>query len=178
MNSSHTLPANEAAQRIVRHFQAEGFSGISEALIIRLRLKEGGMETVEAAFERAEKQGEPAPVQQFFEIRPVGHFSDFRSYEDARAAIQSDFTPRLRFGVPRVFFDAAPVVIDDVLASSTKYDVLMKLKDNTDDFAFAVFLNDPDSAFLDYLGTHHGNDWEQIMGKFEITVAALGEDLI
>jgi hypothetical protein len=117
-------------------------------------------------------------VHQYFEIRPLGHFSDHRSFADARSAIKSDFTVGLRFGLPRVFFDLAPVVIDDVLADSTKYDVLMKLRDNVEEYGVAILLNDPDSAFLDYLGTHHGNDWQKIMGKFETTMASLEEELV
>jgi hypothetical protein len=178
MKSTSNLPANSAAERIVRHFQSEGFAGISEALIIRIRLKEGDRTEVDAAFRAAADQGEMPPVHQYFEIRPLGHFSDYRSFVEAQSAIQSDFTVSLRFGLPRVFFDLAPVVIDDVLASSTKYDVLMKLKDNVDEYGLAILLNDPDSAFLDYLGTHHGNDWQKIMGKFETTIASLGDELI
>ena len=178
MKSTSTLPANAAAERIVRHFQAEGFVGISEALIIRIRMKEGDQTEVDTAFRVAADQGEIPPVHQYFEIRPLGHFSDFRSFAEARSVIQSDFTVGLRLGVPRVFFDSAPVVIEDVLASSTKYDVMMKLRDNVDGYGFAILLNDPDSAFLDYLGTHLGNDWQKIMGKFETTIASLDDELI
>lgn len=178
MKSSSTLPANGAAERIVRHFQAEGFVGISEALIIRIRLKEGDRTEVDAAFSVAADQEGIPPVHQHFEIRPLGHFSDFRSFTEALSAIKSDFTVALRFGLPRVFFDAAPVVIDDVLANSTKYDVLMKLRDNVDGCGVAILLNDPDSAFLDYLGTHHGNDWQKIMGKFETTIASFADELL
>lgn len=178
MKSTSTLLANGAAERIVRHFQAEGFVGISEALIIRIGLKEGDRTEVDAAFEAAANQEGMPPVHQYFEIRPLGHFSDFRSFTEARSAIQSDFTVGLRFGLPRVFFDSAPVVIDDVLANSTKYDVMIKLRDNVDGYGFAILLNDPDSAFLDYLGTHLGNDWQKIMGKFETTIASLDDELI
>jgi len=178
MKTTSRLPANDAAERIVVHFQAVGFSGISEAFLIRIRLKEGDRAKVDAAFKTAQQKGETLPVHQFFEIRPLGHFAESRSYEDARAAIQSDFTLKLREGLPRVYFDPAPVLIDDVLADSTKYDLMIKLRDNVDGYAFAILLNDPDAAFLDYLGTHLGNDWQQIMGKFETTVAALGDELI
>jgi hypothetical protein len=178
MKNTSPLLADGSAERIVRHFQAEGFSGISEAFIIRIRLKEGDRTKVDAAFKLAADQGTMPPVHQYFEIRPLGHFSDTRSYAEARSAIQSDFTTGLRFGVPRVFFDPAPVVIDDVLAGSTKFDVMMKVKDNVDGYAVAILLNDPDSAFLDYLGTHLGNDWQKIMGKFETTIASFDDELI
>jgi len=178
MNQVPALPANDAAERIVVHFQAVGFGGISEAFIIRIRLKEGGRAKVEAAFKTAREKGEAPPVHRFFEIRPLGHFAEARSFAEALAAIQSDFTPRLREGLPRVYFESAPVLVDDVLADSTRYDLMIKLRDNVDGDAFAILLNDPDAAFLDYLGTHLGNDWQQIMGQFETTVAALGEELI
>lgn len=178
MKETSPLPANGAAERIVRHFQTQGFTGISEALIIRIRLKEGDRAEIDAAFELATNRGETPPAHKYFEICLLGHFADSRSLADARSAIQSDFTPALRFGLPQVFFDSAPVVIDDVLAGSTKYDLMMKVRDNVDGCAFAILLNDPDSAFLDYLGTHLGNDWQKIMGKFETTIASLDDELI
>lgn len=177
MNNSSTLQADKSAERIVRYFQANGFSGISEAFIIRIRLKEGDRAEVETAFEAAHEQETPLPVQQYFELRPFGHFSDFRSFDEARSAIQSDFTEALRMEIPRVFFDAASVVIDDALASGSKYDVLMKITDNIDGYAIGILLNDPDASFLEYIGTHHGNDWKQIMGNFEITTAALAAEI-
>lgn len=173
MKHTSTLQGDNAAKRIVRYFQANGFAGISEALIIRIRLKKGDRAEVEAEFEAALEQEKSPPVQQCFEIFPCGHFSDSRDFAEAKSAIQSDFTTALRMEIPRVFFDPAPVVIDDALASGTKYDVLMKISDNVDGYAVAILLNDPDSSFLEYIGTHHGNDWKKIMGDFEITTAAL-----
>jgi len=177
MKNTLTLQANEAAKRIVRYFQANGFAGISEALIIRIRLKEGDRTEIEAAFEAAHDQDIPPPVQQYFEIRPFGHYSDFRSFDEARSAIQSDFTEALRMEVPRVFFDPAPVVIDDAMSTGSKYDVLMKIKDNADGYAIGILLNDPDASFLEYIGTHHGDDWQQIMGDFEITASSLASEI-
>jgi len=177
MKNTSTLQADKAAERIVKHFQANGFVGISEALIIRIRLREGDQTEVEAAFEAALEQEHTPPVQQHFEIHPFGHFSDFRSFAEARSAIHSDFTEALRMEVPKVFFDPAPVVIDDALASGSKYDVLMKIRDNVDGYAFGILLNDPDASFLEYVGTHHGNDWQKIMGDFEITTASLAAEI-
>lgn len=169
--------ADDAAERIVRHFQTNGFSGISEALIIRIHLRGGSRAQVDAAFEAAAEQDKSPPVSQWFEIHPLGHFSDFRRFSEARAAIRSDFTAALRAEIPRLFFDAAPVLVDDALASGTRYDVLMKLKDTVDGCATGILLNDPDSSFLEYIGTHHGNDWQKIMGDFEITSQSLGAEI-
>lgn len=177
MKNTPTLQADAAAERIVRHFQANGFSGITEALVIRIRLKEGSRTEVDAAFEAAHEQEMTPPVQQHFEIHPFGHFSDFRSFAEARSAIQSDFTEALRMEVPRIFFDQAPVVIDDAMATGTKYDVLMKIRDNVDGYALGILLNDPDASFLEYVGTHHGNDWQKIMGNFEITTSSLAAEI-
>ncbi len=177
MNNISTLQADSAAQRIVRHFQANGFAGISEALIIRIQLKAGDRAEIEDAFETAQEQGDAPPIQPYFEIRPLGHFSDFRSFAEARSAIHSDFTEALRAEIPSVYFDPAPVVIDDLLASSTKYDVLMKITDNVDGYAIGILLNDPDASFLEYIGTQHGDDWKQIMGNFEITTASLAAEI-
>lgn len=79
--------------------------------------------------------------------------------------------------VPRAFFDPAPVVIDDAMASGSKYDVLMKITDNVGGYAIGILLNDPDASFLEYIGTHHGDDWQQIMGNFEITTASLASEI-
>lgn len=167
------MQGNEAAERIVRYFQANGFAGITEALIIRISLKAGHRAEIDSAFEAAHEQETSPPVQQYFEVKPFGHFSDFRSFEAAKSAIQSDFTLALRTEVPRIFFDPAPVVIDDAMATGPKYDVLMKITDNVDGYAIGILLNDPDASFLEYIGTHRGNDWLQIMGNLEVTAASL-----
>ena len=177
MQSTFTLPADAVAERIVRHFQDQGFSGISEALIIRIRLKEGDRLEIDEAFETALEHDQLPPVHQCFEIHPFGHFSEARSFAEARAAVNSDFSVSLRIDMPRVFFDPAPVVIDDPLASGTKYDAIMKLSNNIDGYAFAILLNDPDYSFLDYIGTHHGDDWQKIMGNFEDTIVSLGPEI-
>ena len=177
MKNTQALQGNEAAERIVRYFQANGFAGITEALIIRIGLKAGDRLEIESAFEGAHEKEITLPVQQYFEIRPFGHFSDFRSFDEAKSAIQTDFTEALRMEIPKVFFDPAPVVIDDALASGTKYDALMKITDNVDGYAIAILLNDPDASFLEYLGTHRGDNWQQIMGKLEITAASLAAEI-
>lgn len=166
------LPADGMAERIVRHYQAEGFAGISEALILRIRLKKGDRREIEAAFETAVEKGKALPLHDQFEIRAIGHFAESRSFAEAKAAIQSDFTVALRRELPSAFFDPAPVLIDDPMASGTKYDAMVKLWDNLEDCAYAILLNDPDASFLDYLGSHHGNDWQQIMGDFGATASS------
>jgi hypothetical protein len=177
MKNTHPLQGNEAAERVVRYFQANGFAGITEALIIRIRLKAGDRSEIDSVFEEAHEQEISPPVQQYFEVKPFGHFSDFRSFDEARSAIQSDFTQALRTEIPRLFFDPAPVVIDDALASGTKYDALMKITDNVDGYAIGILLNDPDASFLEYIGTHHGKDWQQIIGNLEVTTASLASEI-
>lgn len=177
MNNAPTLPANAAAERIVQYFQANGFSGISEAFIVRIHLKAGDRAEVDAAFEDAQERETSSPVQRYFELRPFGYFSDFRSFAEAKSAIPSDFTEALRMEVPRVFFDPAPVVIHDVMATGSKYDVLMKITDNVEGYAIGILLNDPDASFLEYIGTHRGKDWQQIMGDFEVTAASLASEI-
>ena len=177
MKNTSTLKANEAAERIVQYFQENGFAGITEALIIRIRLKGGDRPEIDAAFEEAHEQEISPPVQQYFEIRPFGHYSGFRSFEEAKSAIQSDFTEALRMEIPRLFFDPAPVVTDDAMASGSKYDVLMKITDNADGYAIGILLNDPEASFLEYIGTHHGDDWKQIIGNLEITTTSLASEV-
>jgi len=176
MKTAFALPANETAERIVRHFQAEGFVGISEALVLRVSLRDGhemaNRATIDKAFEAASEENRVPPVGEFFEIRPYGHFSGFRNFETARAAFQADFSVALRRELPRIFFDSPPVVADDALAAGTKHDALLKLSANVGEqkqYAFAILLNDPGASLFEYLGTHHGNDWRGIMGDFATT---------
>lgn len=176
MNSTIVLPADASAERIVRHFQTEGFSGITEALIVRLRLRKGDQMEVDAAFDRAVEQDITPPVREYFEIRPFGYFSGNRSFSEIKSAFQVDFGVGLRRELPSIYFGSAPVVVDDALATGTKYDAMLKLRDNQGEYAMAVLLNDPNSSFFEYLDTHSGYDWQKIMGDFGTAVAALELD--
>jgi len=171
--SADTQAADLAAERIVRHFQTKGFTRITEALIVQIHHIAGEREEIEEAFDTAQEQDKAPPVKKFFDIRPYGHFAEFRSFDEAKSALKSDFTPTLLSNIHKVFFDPAPVVIDDPLAIGTKYDVIMKLRDNVDGYAAAILMNDPDASFLDYVGTHPGSDWQKIMGEFEVAIASL-----
>ena len=177
MNDSTNQAADAAAERIVRHFQAQGFTRITEALIIQIHLKGGERSEIDETFEAAQEQDEAPPLERYFEIHPYGHYAEFRSFDEARSAFKSDFTLTLRSDVPRIFFEPAPVMVDDPLASGTRYDVMMKLSDSAEGYAVAVLMNDPDSSFLDYVGTHPGSDWQKIMGELEIASTSLGDEL-
>ena len=177
MENTPALPANGTAERIVRHFQSEGFVGITEALILRIALRIGDRMEVDSAFKTAADQEEMPPISEYFQIRPCGHFSNFRSFSEAKAAIKFDLTVSLRKGLPSVFFDPAPVLRDDPLATGTKFDVMLKLRDNIGGYAFAILLNDPDSSFFEYLGTHHGNDWQSIIGDFGTVAVSFEPDI-
>jgi hypothetical protein len=173
------MPANSAAERIVRHFQAAGFSGITEALVIRIHLKKekADRHEVDAAFERAADLGAAPPLADYFEIRSYGFYSELRSFAQAKAEVPSDFGVNLRRKVPSVYFDVAPVVVDDALATGTKYDAMIKFSDNMLGYAVAVLLNDPTSSFFEYLDTHHGDDWRKIIGGFEAAATTFDEEL-
>ena len=162
---STPLPADATAERVVRHFQAEGFPGITEALLVRVRLKKGDRLAVEAAFERAQQMGATPPMREHFEIQPYGFYSEMRTLIAAKAAFPNDFGNGLAYQLPQVFFDPAPVVADDALATDTKYDAMLKLSDNAGGYAIAVLLNDPNSSFFEHLETHAGYDWQQIIGN-------------
>ncbi len=174
MSDKLSLPADAAARRVVAHFQAEGFPGITEALIVRIRVRKGDRAAIDTAFEAATDADKTPPVGEFFEIRPYGFHSGIRDFVAARAAFQADFGVALRRELPAVFFDAAPVIIDDALATGTKYDAMLKLGNNVAEACVAILLNDPSSSFFEYLGTHKGNDWQSIMGEFGSTVATFG----
>jgi hypothetical protein len=177
MNSLTAMPANSAAERIVRHFQAAGFSGITEALVIRIRLKKADRHVIEAAFGRAADANTAPPVAEYFEIRPYGFYSEMRSFAQAKADVPADFGVALRRKIPSIYFDAAPVMVDDALATGTKYDALVKFSDNMMDYAVAVLLNDPTSSFFEYLDTHRGGDWQQIIGDFGVAAASFDQDV-
>lgn len=165
MTASTTFPADSMADRVVRHFQSVGFPGITEALLLRIRLKKGDRLEVDAAFDFAAERDVAPPLQDFFEIRPFGFYSQIRSFDDARAVFGSDFGQGLRVELPSIYFDDAPVVVDDALATGTKYDAMLKLANNSDGYAVAVLLNDPNSSFFEYLNAHSGYDWNTIMGN-------------
>ena len=171
MQTNVTLPGDDAAERIIHHFQSAGFAGISEALIIRINLRAGDRLDVETAFDQALADEKLPPVQQHFEVRPFGFYSQIRDFSAARAAIKSDLSAGLLMEMPKIYFDPAPVLVDDPFATGTRYDAMIKLRDNIGRYAFAFLINDPDSSFLEYLGTHHGNDWQTIMGNFEDVVS-------
>lgn len=177
MNSLSAMPANHAAERIVRHFQAAGFPGIKEALVIRIRLKKADRHEVEAAFERAADMNSAPPLAEYFEIRPYGFYSELRSFPQAKASVSSDFSFDLRRKVPSIYFDAAPVMIDDALATGTKYDAMIKFSDNMLDYAVAVLLNDPASSFFEYLDTHHGDDWQKIIGDLGAAATTFDQEV-
>lgn len=177
---STPLPADATAERVVRHFQAEGFPGITEALLVRVRLKKGDRPTIDAAFGRAQEQGATPPMREHFEIQPYGFYSEIRTLIAAKAAFPNDFGNDLAYNLPKVFFDAVPVVVDDALATDTKYDAMLKLSDNAGGYAIAVLLNDPNSSFFEYLETQAGYDWQQIIGSLGAAASTFvsSEDLL
>ena len=177
MTTTQGLPADATAERIVRHFQSAGFSGITEALLVRIRLKKGDRMEVDTAFDFAVERQLAPPMQEFFQIQPYGFFSGIRTFDAAKAAFAGDFGRALRVELPSVFFDAAPVLVDDALATDTKYDAMLKLSDNTDGYAVAVLLNDPNSSFFEYLNAQTGYDWKEITADMDAAVKSLVTDV-
>ena len=177
MTTSMNLPADATAESIVRHFQAVGFPGITEALLVRIRLKKGDRLEVDAAFDFALERQLAPPMPEFFEIRPYGFFSEIRVFTDAKAAFAADFGRSLRLDLPDIYFDAAPVIADDALATGTKYDAMLKLSDNQDGFAIAVLLNDPNSSFFEYLNANTGYDWKEITSGLDAAAKSFVPDV-
>jgi hypothetical protein len=165
------------AERIVRHFQTEGFPNVTEALLVRIQLRKGDRLEVDAAFDLALEREVAPPLQEFFEIRPYGFYSEIRPFEAAKTAFAGDFGRGLRVEVPSVYFDEAPVVVDDALASGTKYDAMLKLSNNTDGYAVAILLNDPNSSFFEYLDAHSGYDWQKITGTLGAAATSFMSDI-
>jgi hypothetical protein len=176
MTPTTRLPADATAERIVRHFQAVGFPGITEALLVRIRLKRGDRLEVDAAFDLALEREVVPPLNEFFEIRPCGFYSEIRGLADAKTAFTGDFGRGLRVEVPSIFFDVAPVIVDDALATGTKYDAMLKLSDNTEGSAVAILLNDPNSSFFEYLDAQSGYDWQKITGSLDAAAKSFSSD--
>ncbi len=176
MTTPTGLPADTTAERIVRHFQAEGFPGITEAVLVRIRLKKGDRLEVDAAFDRALARDATPPVQEYFQIQLHGFHSEIRSLLNVKTAFADDFTSGLRAELPSIYFDAAPVVANDALANGTKYDAMLKLSDNADGYAVAVLLNDPTSSFFEYMESHAGYDWQTIIGTLGAAASSFTAD--
>ena len=174
MDNKIYLPADGTAKRIVHHFQAEGFAGITEGLIIRIRLKKGDQESVQVAFDDAAAAETPPPMQEFFEVHPYGFYSEIRDFAATKAAFKADFGMTLRRELNSMYFDTAPLMVNDAMASGTKYDAMLKLNNNIDGYALAFLLNDPTSSFFEYLGEHRGYDWQKILGDFGAVATSFG----
>ena len=112
-------------------------------------------------------------MHDYFEICSYGFFSEIRALAQAKTAFTSDFGRALRVELPNFYFDPAPIVLDDALATGTKYDAMLKLSHNSDGRAVAVLLNDPNSSFFEYLDAHCGYDWQKIMGNLDAAVTSL-----
>jgi hypothetical protein len=177
MTSPPRLPADVTAERIVRHFQSVGFPGITEALVVRIKLKKGDRLEVDAAFDLALEHETTPPLLDFFEIRPYGFYSQIREFAEAKAMFASDFGRGLRIEVPSVYFDESPVIADDALATGTKYDAMLKLTNNMAGYAIAVLLNDPNSSFFEYLDAHSDYDWKKITGDLDAAAASFLPDV-
>lgn len=176
MSIATTLNGDASAERIVRHFQSAGFPGITEALLIRIRLKKGDKPEVDAAFDLAMEREVAPPVHDYFEIRTYGFFSVIRTLPVAKAAFTVDFGRALRHALPDIYFEDAPVVVDDALATGTKYDAMLKLGNNVGDQAIAILLNDPNSSFFEYLDSNLGYDWQKIVGTLDAAVTSFNPD--
>ena len=124
ITNSTGLPADTTAERIVRHFQAEGFPGITEAVLVRIRLKQGDRLEVGSAFDRALAHDATPPVHEYFQIQLHGFYSEIRGLLNIKTAFADDFTSGLRAELSSVYFDPAPVVVNDALANDTKYDAM------------------------------------------------------
>lgn len=164
------------AERVVRHFQAVGFPGITEALVVQIRLKKGDRLTVEAAFDLAQERSVAPPVHEFFQVRVHGFYSEIRTLLAIKTAFTNDFGRALAFKLPKIFFDPSPVVVDDALATDTKYDAMLKLSDNSGGTAVAVLLNDPTSSFFEYLETQADYDWQAVTGTLGAAAASFSTD--
>lgn len=138
------------AERLIRHFQKNGFADVTEAVVLHVRSRNlSTYETVSSAFKDADADGVSIPLSQFFEIRFIECFSESRSEEEIRSQFHADFEPELRRNFPELYFGKTNYLFDQN-AVGTKYDIAIRIGRTNETGAKIVLLNDPGSSFVEF----------------------------
>lgn len=163
------------AERLIRHFQKNGFTDVTEAVILHVKARDSASyEKVTAEFARAEKEDTPVQLAQFFEFRWIECYSESRTEDEIRKQFNSDFEPELRKTFPELFFGKTNYLFDKN-AVGTKYDIAIRIGRNIDNVAKIVLLNDPGSSFVEFFDRQLKaiEEWEALCDDLKATVGKL-----
>ncbi|MFB0965759.1 MAG: hypothetical protein QMC36_09040 [Patescibacteria group bacterium] len=165
------------AERLIRHFQKNGFVDVTEAVVLHVKARKGvasSYEVVSQEFARASAQGSSVSLSQFFEVRFIESFSQQRSEEEIRNMFHSDFEPELRRNFPELYFGKTNYLFDQN-AVGTKYDIAIRIGRTNESGAKIVLLNDPGSSFVEYFEKQMKavEEWDALCSDLKAAVGKL-----
>lgn len=163
------------AERLIRHFQKNGFVDVTEAVVLHVKARNfATYESVSEEFRHADEKGDALPLSHFFEVRFIECFSESRSEEEIRSNFPADFEPELRRDFPELYFGKTNYLFDKN-ATGTKYDVAIRIGRSTDSGARIVLMNDPDSSFGEAFERQMKamEEWEDLCSDLKATVGKL-----
>lgn len=163
------------AERLIRHFQKNGFVDVTEAVVLHAKARGfATYESVSEEFQRADSKGASLPLSQFFEVRFIECFSESRSEEEIRSHFHSDFEPELRRNFPDLYFGKTNYLFDQN-ATGTKYDIAIRIGRTSQSGARIVLLNDPGSSFVEFFEKQMKalEEWEDLCSDLKATVGRI-----
>lgn len=163
------------AERLIRHFQKNGFVDVTEAVVLHVKAR--GFATYEAVneeFKQADYKGASLPLSQFFEVRFIECFSESRSEEEIRSHFHSDFEPELRRNFPELYFGKTNYLFDQN-ATGTKYDIAIRIGRTSPSGVRIVLLNDPGSSFVEFFEKQMKamEEWEDLCSDLKAAVGRI-----
>lgn len=165
------------AERLIRHFQKNGFVDVTEAVVLHVKARKNlaaSYEVVSQEFARAHAQGSSVSLSQFFEVRFIECFSEARTEETIRGQFHADFEPELRRNFPDLYFGKTNYLFDQN-AIGTKYDIAIRIGRTNESGAKIVLLNDPGSSFVEYFEKQMKavEEWDDLCSDLKATVGKL-----
>lgn len=165
------------AERLIRHFQKNGFVDVTEAVVLHVKARKNlaaSYEVVSQEFARANAQGSSVSLSQFFEVRFIECFSETRTEDAIRGQFHADFEPELRKNFPDLYFGKTNYLFDQN-AVGTKYDIAIRIGRTNESGAKIVLLNDPGSSFVEYFEKQMKavEEWGDLCSDLKATVGKL-----
>jgi len=165
------------AERLIRHFQKNGFSDVTEAVVLHVKARSGmnsSYEEVNEAFAQASAMGRSVSLSQFFELRFIECFSDTRSEAEIRQNFPTDFEPELRRNFPELYFEKTNYLFDQN-AVGTKYDIAIRIGRTNDTGAKIVLLNDPGNSFVQFFEKQMKamEEWDSLCSDLKAAVGKI-----
>lgn len=163
------------AERLIRHFQKNGFVDVTEAVVLHVKGRNfATYEAVSEEFARADSKGASLPLSQFFEVRFIECFSESRTEEEIRGQFHSDFEPELRRNFPELYFGKTNYLFDQN-AAGTKYDIAIRIGRTNETGAKIVLLNDPGSSFVEFFERQMKavEEWDDLCSDLKTAVGKI-----